>query len=70
MLPQKTCVTSYIYLTFKRVIKIKKFEIPNLTCVVRGGIGVQNVEDFKAPKVISRPINFTTYHFNNGAYRR
>ena len=25
---------------------------------------------FKAPEVISRSINFTTYHFNNGAYRR
>ena len=25
---------------------------------------------FKASKVISRSINFTTYHFNNGAYRR
>ena len=25
---------------------------------------------FKAPKVISRSINLTTYHFNNGANRR
>ena len=30
----------------------------------------QRLRNFKASKIISRSLNFTTYHFNNGAYRR